>query len=637
MRRFVLTLSVILLTMIVVGCGKRDPDYFGTVRPLHPPDEIWVNNSNEPEWIDPGKCSDSTSSEIAWNCFSGLTEFHPKTLQPMPDIAKGWDVSEDGRRFTFYLRKTQWSDGVACTAHDFEWSWKRVLNPKTASKYGIMLHILRHGEPFNQKALMIRGIPEAAKDDDIRRFVEATIPVEKVTRGDSGTAFVFVTESEKKTRAQAIAQLHGKQLSGSNVAVAITDDSVVGVHALDDYTLQVDLEYPASYFLSLTSFYTYMPVPRHLLQRLEEEGQNPSLWTRAENLVCNGAYKMTEWKFRQYMIFERNDRYWNISAPHIGRLRKVKVLMIQSYNTGLNLYCAGEVDWTGKQAMVPAEFMTRMESYKDFNVSRNLAVYFYWFNTTEPPMDNPLVRKAFSLAIDREKMTKYVTRGGQLPLSSVVPDGLAGYQGLGLPIFDPAAAKQALADAGYPNGEEFPPVTLIYNTTEQHKQVASAAKQMWKDNLGIDVEIENQEWKVYLERMKQTDFQIGRMGWIGDYADPNTFLELLASNNGNNHSNWADEKYDSMLADANQTADAADRLRKLRKAEAYALKHQPILPMFVYTKSTMVKPFVKGLFPNEMDRHPWKYLSIDEGWYEGKPSQPEPNDVPPVVPNLGGS
>ena len=240
------------------------------------------------------------------------------------------------------------------------------------------------------------------------------------------------------------------------------------------------------------------------------------------------------------------------------------------------------------------------------------------------------MRKAPSLAIDREKITKYVTRAGQIPTATLIPDGLAGYKAIDQTVFDPEAARAALAKAGYPGGKGLPPITLIYNTTEQHKQIASAAQQMWKDNLGIDVTIENQEWKVYLGRLQKVDFQMARLGWIGDYADPNTFLELFASTNGNNHSNWADEKFDQMLLDANATADKEKRLEMLREAEAYAFEQQPMLPIYVYTKPSMVKPFLGGYFGNYQDRHPWKYFYIKEDWYDGKPAQISDEPMPPV-------
>ena len=635
-------LIVCAMALSLTGCGRSDPDYFGTIRPLHPPDEIWINNSNEPEWIDPGKCSDSTGGEVIWNMFEGLVHLHPATLDPMPGMAERFELSSDSKTYTFYLRESVWSDGEPFTARDFEWSWKRVLDPKTASKYSMIMFPLKNGDVFNLKALHVRGA-ESLSDEQIEAAFGRVIEVTKIKR-DGDHVFVFVNEPTDETtgevtlsREQAIELLTAKPVEGQKLAITVADDSVVGVRALSDTELQVELEVPVPYFLNLIGFYTFMPVPRHLIEKLESSGLNPDLWTRPEYVVCNGPYKMTQWRFRQHMIFERNDRYWNVDAPHICQTKTIRVLMIDSYNTALNMYCTGEIDWLGGQTMVPSEFIDRMQHYQDYENSPYLGAYFYWFNTTRPPVDNPLVRKALSLAIDREKITKYVTRGGQIPTASIVPDGLAGYQAIDQPMFDPEAAKQALAEAGYPGGKGLPQITLIYNTTEQHKQIASAAQQMWKQHLGIDVIIENQEWKVYLGRLQKVDFQIARLGWIGDYADPNTFLELFASTNGNNHSNWVDTTFDEMLLAANATADKQQRLDKLRAAEAYAFEQQPMLPIYVYTKSTMVKPYLGGFYGNYQDRHPWKYFYIKDEWYDGKPSTVTREEPPPVTPLSGGS
>ena len=639
-KRQLLFLLLWLCAAAVIGCGKGNPDYFGTVKPLHPPDELWLNNSNEPEWMDPGKCASTTGGELIRNTFSGLAELHPATLEPMPDIARNWTLSDDGKTFTFYLRESQWSDGTPLTAHDFVWSWQRVLDPNTASKYSIIMYPIKNGAAFNQAALMLEGVPQATSDDELKAWIENVTPVTKLQRTDDGIVFAFVPDTSVEdttavSRDDAVAKLNGQQLGDSTINVSITGRDVVGVRAESDLKFVVELEYPVPYFLNLTAFYTFMPAPRHLIERLESEGKNPDLWTRPEHVVCNGPYKLTEWKFRQYMLFEKNDRYWN-QAEHLFRTKKIRSVMVESYNTSLNLYCGGEIDWLGKQAMIPSEFMDRMKHYKDYRNSRYLGVYFYWFNTTEPPLDDPRIRKALALAIDREKITKFVTRGGQIPMSSVVPDGLAGYKGLDNPIFDPDAARKLLAEAGYPDGKGLPPITLIYNTAELHKQVASAAQQMWKDNLGIQVIIENQEWKVYLSRLKRMDFQIARMGWIGDYADPNTFLELFAANNGNNHSNFADEEYDAMLLAANKVTDPQERLDALREVEAYAMDQQPNLPFYIYTTSTMVKPYVKGFHDNDMNWHQWKYLWIDEDWYDGVPDTMKEDLAPPMVPRTGG-
>lgn len=527
--------------------------YFGTTTPRHPPNELWINNAGEPEWLDPNKCADGNGGAILWNTFAGLVQAHPATLEPLPEIATRWDVSADRRIYTFHLRPSAWSDGTPLTAHDFVFSFRRLLDPRTASKYATNGHIFQGG------AAISRG--EAPPES-------------------------------------------------------------LGVRALDELTLEVVLEDPLPYVLSFLTFYSFMPVPRHLLADLERRGIDEALWTRPEHVVSNGPYRMTEWRFRQRMVFERNPGYWDAANVKLDRVR---VAMVESYNTALTMYAAGEFDWPGSSTSLPAEFLDYLARYKDFHRHPYLASYYYWINTQAPPLDNPLLRRALSLAIDREALVRHVTRGGQIPSADLVPDGVAGYRALGLPLFDPVRARQLLAEAGYATGADVPPISLTYNTSEGHKQVAEAIQQMWKDVLGVTVELENQEWKVFLATAEMKNFQLCRMGWTADYADPFTFLELLTSTCGNNHSNWSDPAYDRLLEEANREADPATRLAKFREAEALALEAQPLIPLYTYTRSQLVKPYVRGIWGNHQDRHPWKAIWIDAS----APAEPAADPPPP--------
>ena len=534
--------AILPALLLVTGCGNTGSPYVGTVRPRHGPYELWINNSSEPEWLDPSRCSDSTGGEIIWNTFEGLVQAHPETLEPLPAIATSWQVSDDGRRFTFFLRPSQWSDGQPLTAHDFVFSFRRLVDPQTASKYA------SNGFIFSGGAEIARG--EASPDS-------------------------------------------------------------LSVRAVDELTLEVELVDPLPYFLNFLGFYSFMPIPRHLLEDLDRRGIDTDLWTRPEHVVCNGPYRMTEWQFRQRMVFDKNPRYWDAAGVKLDRVR---LAMVESATTALNMYTAGEFDWPGGNTSLPAEFLDHLSRYRDFHQHPYLAVYFYWINTQAPPLDDPLVRRALSLAVDREALVKHVTRGGQIASADLVPAGLAGYEGLGRPVHDPDAARRLLAEAGYPGGKGLPPVTVSFNTSEGHRQVAEALQAMWQQELGIEVELANQEWKVFLANAEQMNFQLCRMGWIGDYADPYTFLELLTSDCGNNHSNWASPAYDRLLAAANRQADPAARLALLRQAEALALDEQPLIPLYVYTRSQLIKPYVRGIWGNHQDRHPWKYIWIDEAF-----------------------
>jgi len=623
------------LLLVAPGCEPGHPEYFGTVRPKHPPSELWVNNGGEAQWIDPGKCSDSNGGDVIWNTFAGLVEAHPKTLEPMPDIAQDWTLSEDGTQYTFYLRPSRWSDGTELTAHDFEWSWKRLLDPKTASKYAYIAYAITNAEAFNLKALFVSGLPTSTPIEALKTFIEEAAPVKRIdVSADPQGFLVFIGGEDEQlatNRALALQQLNGADFQGHTIEARVADGSLVGVRALDDHTLQVTLNNPIPYFVQLLTFYSFMPVPRHVIERLEAEGINTDLWTRPDHIVSNGAYVLKEWRFRQYMLFEKNAEYWDAASVPTPR---VKAYLVDSYNTALNMYATGEIDFPGGNTSLPAEFMEYLQQYKDYHADPYLAAYFYWFNTEAPPLDNLKVRQALSLAVNREDIVKYVTRAGQIANADLVPKGLPGYEGLNRPLFDPERARQLLAEAGYPNGEGMPPITLIYNTSEGHKQVAEAVQQMWKKNLGIHVNIENLEWKVYLKRMEMMDFQVARMGWIGDYQDPYTFLDLLLPASGNNHSNWSDEQFVELLKEANRTQDAAARMELLREAEDFALKNQPVLPIYTYTRTQMIKPYVRGMWGNFLDRHPWKYVWIDDRWYDGVPSEPAVDEPPPIRPRV---
>jgi oligopeptide transport system substrate-binding protein len=625
---------------LAVGCTPHGhPGYFGTVRPPHPPNEIWINNSSEPEYLDPGKLSDSAGSTLVWQMFAGLAQAHPKDLESMPDIAKRWDISDDGTVFTFHLRETNWSDGHPLTAHDFEWSWKRVLDPATASKYGSSMYVLANGAAFNQRALQVRGIEwepggEADAAARVAALFDELAPVDHSVTADwpEPTVFVFLAgeaDERQAYREAAVQALDGRVVQGSTLSVATADGDVVGVRALDDLTLEVRLEGPIPYFIRQVNFYTFMPVPRHLLERLKAEGIDEALWTRPEHIVTNGAYKLVDHHFRYYYLFEKNPEYWDVANVRNDRVR---VSLVDSYNTSLNLYRAGEFDWIGRNASLPSEFMAQLEPYKDFQRYPYGSVYFYWINTTAPPLDNPKLRRALSMAIDRQSIVDNVARAEQTPLADLVPDGLGGYDGLRTSIFDPEGARAMLREAGYESGSDVPSFTLIYNTSEGHRQIAEAVQQMWKDHLGIEMQIENQEWKVFLKNMQLMNFQIARMGWIMDYTDPYTFLELLSAHSGNNHSLWSDPAYDALLLAANTNPDPVERMALFRQAEEMVRDATPLLPFYLYTKSTMIKPFLMGFWGNYLDRHPWKYMWVDERWYDGVPDEPLPNTPPPHIP-----
>lgn len=619
-----------LTLLTVLSCNRGRNGYYGVTRPKHGPDEAWSNLASEPETIDPGKAAEQAGGMVILNIFAGLTQGHPVTLDPMPDIAERWDVSDDGLRYVFHLRESTWSDGVPLTAADFEYSWMRVLDPRTGSRYASFLFGLKHGELFNRRALCIRGVGDA-DEAALRALIEPLAPVELVTL-DRGLDAAFVViggddDSRPKLRERVLRELQQRAWRGRTLEASEMDPAQVGVHAQDPRTLVVELDAPLPYFLHITKYYTAMPVPRHVIERLEREGKNTELWSRPENIVSNGGYVLAEAKFRQLMRLEKNPRYWdaaNVKLPHI------RISIIENYNTTLNMYEAGELDAIGPTSNLPAEFLDLLRTQRDFVSAPYMSVYFYWVNTKLPPLDNPTVRKALSAAIDRASLVKHVLRAGQIPSADIVPPGLGGYEGLHSPVFDPERARALLREAGYGPDHPLPTITLRYNTSEGHRQTAEAVQAMWREHLGIHAEIENQEWKVFLKSLETRDFQLARYGWIGDYPDPFTFLELFGSHNGNNRSGWSSAKYDELLRSANLQRDPAARLAQLRAAEEIFADQLPVLPIYVYSRAELIKPYLRGHALNYELRYMFKHWWIDERWYKGTPADVLPHGFPPV-------
>ena len=240
-----------------------------------------------------------------------------------------------------------------------------------------------------------------------------------------------------------------------------------------------------------------------------------------------------------------------------------------------------------------------------------LSTYFYRINVTKPPLNDKRVRQALAMAIDRESIVKFVTKAGQIPALNITPPGTMGYTSRAKLNPSVAEAKKLLAAAGYPEGKGFPGVEILYNTQDTHRTVAETIQQMWKKNLGIEVKLLNQEWKVYLDSQRQLNYQICRAGWTGDYVDPNTFLDMWLTGGGQNETGWGNPEYDRLIAEAGRTADAAARLELFQKAEAILMDEMPIIPIYYYTRVYAMSPKVKGHYPTLLDNHPYKHLWLE--------------------------
>lgn len=387
----------------------------------------------------------------------------------------------------------------------------------------------------------------------------------------------------------------------------LKDSTRVGVHAPDDSTLVVKLAQPTPYFVFLTEFYTYLPVPQHAIERFGNR------WTKPGNVVSNGPFLLEEWRQGDHFDFVKNPRYWDAASV---RLDRVIAYSVEDLNTSVNLYKAGVIDWT-TSGYIPAQFVPYLMQYDDFQHGRYQGVYFYSINVTRKPLDNVWVRRALNYAVDRDAICNDLLKRIYDPWGSFAPSGYPGYEGPpGIP-FDPGKARACLTRAGYPGGKGFPKISILFNTSENHRRIAEALQAMWKRELGIDIELSNQEWGSYLQATTSLQYDVARRSWIGDYLDPTTFLGIGISADGNNRTGWSDPRYDGLLRQAALQPDPAKRMRLLRDAEALLLDQGPFIPIYHYSITDLVKPYVHGIYPTVLDVHDLKWVWIDHGARKG--------------------
>ncbi len=380
----------------------------------------------------------------------------------------------------------------------------------------------------------------------------------------------------------------------------LKDFSQVGIRSADERTIEVTLEHPTVFFLDLLAFPTYMPVNRGCVEKFG------SRWTRPGSMVGNGPFVLAEWKAQDQIVMRKNPRYWRADDV---KLDGIVAFAITDENTALRRYKAGELDWVKS---LPDLMVPRLKERPDYHRAVSLGTHFYRFNCSRKPFDDVRVRKAFDLALDKRKICQFVLHGQYEPAAAFVPPALPGYvspPGLG---YDPRRAAELLAEAGYPGGRGFPPVTLVYNTSNRHEQVAAVAKQMWKDALGVDVNLVNQEWKVYLRTTQKLDYDIIRSAWIGDYMDANTFLDMFVTNGGNNRTGWSNARYDELIAEAARTADAAKRTAMLREAEDILVNEEvPILPIYFDAHLGLRRTTITGVYDNARNIHPFQGVDME--------------------------
>ncbi len=377
------------------------------------------------------------------------------------------------------------------------------------------------------------------------------------------------------------------------------DLTQLGVRALDPLTVEVRLLHPTPFFLELLASRVFAVIPRTTVEKYGDQ------WIRSPNLPCSGPYTLVSWRVNDRIRLRRNPNYWD--APNV-RSEVIDVLAGDSAHTALNLYLSGDVDFIIDKDMFPTELGEALRARPDFHRYDYLGAYFLRFNCTRKPFDDARVRQALALVVKRQRIVERITRMGERPTSHLVPAGTGGYTPPSGLEEDVARARQLLAEAGYPGGAGFPQFEYSFNAeTKLHENIAVEIQATLRDALGIRMGLRPLEWKSYLNNMSKLDYDVMRSSWIGDYNDPNTFLDLFLSNGGNNRTGWRDSDYDRLIHEANATLDRTRRFALLAQAETRLLQvGAPIIPLFSYVGFYALDTNrITGVHGNLLDEHPF--------------------------------
>lgn len=636
---------------------------FGTL----PPADFTFNNDDEVKTVDPAKATGQPEHRILNALYEGLLRLMPVEgqapdaegvvpLVASPGCADLPEISPDGKTYTFHIRpEARWSNGDPVTAHDFAWSWRRILHPETAAEYAYQLYYVQGARAYNRGEAAVGDLVEVELDDrpnKLQPFPRGTIvsgaveaihkpPPPEVAadaspddkdRADANWRrhWIYVVSPRtspnaaspdaaspagdvknqgvgpSRAFAQQIDEPFAKSIAGLpqvEMCLHTLPDFLAagGVKVVDDKTLVVQLENPTPFFSELVAFYPYFPVHRGVVEKY-----GAPMWTKPGNIVSNGPFTLEFRRIRDRIRLRKNPQYWNADQV---QLNIIDAMAIKYQTTALSMFLKGQVDWIVKP---PSSLLPELRKRDDYRASTALIVYFYRLNTARKPLDDVRVRRALNLAMDKQAICDHVTKAGERPATHLVPPGMLGYTSPQGGAYNVDEARRLLAEAGYPGGEGFPRLQLLFNTSDAHRDIAEVIQQQWKTNLGIDIELRNLEWGVYLDSVSKIDFDIARAGWVPDYSDPNTFLDMFVTGGAHNNTNWGNKDYDRLIERAAAETDSAKRMQILHEAEQLLINEQPIIPIYFYTQINLVNPRVKGFSLNPQDSHPLHILRIEE-------------------------
>ncbi|NCB74863.1 MAG: peptide ABC transporter substrate-binding protein [Clostridia bacterium] len=561
-----LVLSVLMLVGVMAACGtKTEEESAAPSEAASTPFDLSVCLASEPQTIDPALNSAVDGAIMIQHFFEGLMKWVDDgngNAQLALGQAESMDkvVNDDGTvTYTFKIRPdAKWSDGTAVTAKDFVYSWQRLASPATAADYSYMID-------------MVKGFAE----------VNSGTP--------SGT---FETKLNEETGVE-------EQVEVINYA----DPTTLGVAAPDDSTFVVTITYDCPYFEEICAFPACYPVRQDVIESAGDQ------WTfDVATYISNGPYKMSEWEHNSYIKAVKNENYYDVA--NLGP-DSITFQLMDDANAILSAFQSKTLQFIEE---VPVDEVSTLLASGDLNVVPYLGSYYACFNVEKAPFDDPRVREAFSLAIDRNYIVENVTQTGEVPATGYVPYGINDAEGasgddfrtVGGDYYSVAAAdyeancekaRALLAEAGYPDGVGFPAVEYLYNTSDRHQAIGEALQQMWQTELGVTVTLNNQDWAVFLQNRKDGNYSIARNGWIADYNDACTFLDMWYTDGGNNDAQYSNADYDAAIDAAKATSDPAERMKAFHTAEDILIGQDKVLaPIYFYTQMYMLDPTVTGMY-----------------------------------------
>ncbi|HUQ33338.1 MAG TPA: peptide ABC transporter substrate-binding protein [Pyrinomonadaceae bacterium] len=641
--QFRLGITLLALGLVAIGCSVAASSdvYFGKVIPPQGQVMRYVTGS-ESETLDPQVGTSAPDARIYSALYEGLVEYDPKNTLPIPAIAERWEVNSDSSELLFHLRENaRWSNGEPITAEDFVYTLRRGLSPKLASRNAYLAYYIKYSQGYNTGGSFVRDAKTGAFVLD-RDVIEADAKAADSAATKAPTAedlqpdtpfHQFMHEPARLVLSGDDTEREAQLKENPKIKDAIAGKELVpvraedmGVEAIDAHTLRITLRQPAPFFLGLLAHQFFRAVPKQAIEKYGEA------WTQAGNIISSGPFRLKEWTPYDRLVVEKNPNYWDAG---VVQLTQLTFYPVKDSTTIMNLYKAGEID-AFLNHTVPNGWMDVIRPLRDYMDAVENANDYYDFNVRRGPFTDKRLRKAFNFAIDKEAFAKW--RKTVKPLTGFVPTGIfPGYPNPKGDSFNADRARQLMAEAGYPvtkgaDGKyvckNFPvdQVELNYNPDGMNTPIAEFIQAQWKQNLGVTIPLKSMEFRTFLNVRAKGDYKgIARDAWGGDYMDPFTFLNLFYAG-AENGSGWHDPKYDRMLDEANRTSDPQKRFELFSKAEAYVLEEQPVIPLDTPTVNWMKKPYVKGMYPNPLTLHAWKYVYIEYDqakWDQGTPNMAE--------------